>query len=54
MTVIHKVTVAKAAGGDALEFVLSDKTKDRYGDVIDPKGWVLANFKKNPIALFNH
>ena len=54
MTVIHKVTVAKAAGGDALEFVMSDATKDRYGDVIDQSGWVLANFKKNPIALFGH
>jgi HK97 family phage major capsid protein/HK97 family phage prohead protease len=53
MTVVRKVTVAKAAGDD-LEFVLSDDTKDRYGDVIDPKGWVLDNFKKNPIALFNH
>lgn len=53
MTVIRKVTVARAAGDD-LEFVLSDDTKDRYGDVIDPKGWQLANFKKNPIALFNH
>src|SRR5215207_6321178 len=50
---VRKVTVAKAAGDD-LEFVLSDDTKDRMGDVIDAKGWVLANFKKNPIALFNH
>lgn len=53
MTVVRKVTVAKAAGAD-LEFVLSDATKDRMGDVIEPKGWDLSNFKKNPIALFNH
>lgn len=53
MTVIHKTTVALAAG-DALTFVLSDATKDRMGDIIDPKGWVLDNFKDNPIALFNH
>jgi len=54
--VIHKVFMAqvtRAADGD-LEFVLSDDTKDRLGDVINPKGWVLDNFKKNPIALFNH
>jgi HK97 family phage major capsid protein/HK97 family phage prohead protease len=53
MTVIHKTTVAQAAG-DPLTFVLSDATKDRMGDVIDPKGWVLDNFKQNPMALFNH
>src|SRR4051812_37618363 len=53
MTVIHKTTVALAAG-DPLTFVLSDATKDRMGDIIDPKGWVLDNFKANPMALFNH
>jgi HK97 family phage major capsid protein/HK97 family phage prohead protease len=53
MTVIHKTTVALAAG-DPLTFVLSDATKDRMGDVIDPKGWVLDNFRSNPMALFNH
>jgi HK97 family phage major capsid protein/HK97 family phage prohead protease len=53
MTVIHKTTVAQAAG-DPLTFVLSDATKDRMGDIIDPKGWVLDNFKQNPMALFNH
>jgi HK97 family phage prohead protease/HK97 family phage major capsid protein len=50
---IHK-TIAVRAGDDPLEFVLSDDTKDRYGDIIDPKGWILKNFKNNPIALFNH
>lgn len=54
MTIVRKVTVAKATADDDLEFVLSDDTKDRYGDVIDPAGWVLTNFRKNPIALFNH
>lgn len=51
MTIIHKVA---ASGGDGLEFVLSDATVDRYGDIVDPTGWVLNNFKKNPIALFGH
>ncbi|SRR6266851_822853 len=36
------------------EFILSDATPDRYDDVIDPDGWDLKNFNKNPIALFNH
>lgn len=51
MDMIRK-TVAGGDGG--LEFVLSDGTVDRYGDVIDPEGWKLANFRKNPIALFGH
>lgn len=50
MTIVHKT----AAGGDGLEFVLSDATVDRYGDIVEPSGWVLNNFKKNPIALFGH
>jgi HK97 family phage prohead protease len=27
---------------------------DRMGDVLDPGGWELRNFLRNPIALFNH
>lgn len=48
------VRKAVASGGDGMEFVLSDDTVDRYGDVIDAAGWDLRNFKKNPIALFGH
>ena len=36
------------------EFVLSDETPDRMDDVILSDGWDLKNFKRNPIALFNH
>lgn len=43
-----------AGGGEGLEFVLSDATVDRHGDVVDPAGWDLRHFKKNPIALFAH
>ena len=39
---------------DPLEYVLSDETVDRYGDVIAVSGWKLSHFKNNPIALFNH
>lgn len=42
------------AGDGGLEFVLSDETVDRYGDIIEAAGWVLSNFRKNPIALFGH
>jgi HK97 family phage prohead protease/HK97 family phage major capsid protein len=50
MNMIFK-TVASDGG---LEFVLSDDTVDRYGDIIVASGWMLTNFKKNPIALFGH
>lgn len=49
--IVHKTV---ASDGDGLEFVLSDATVDRYGDIVDPAGWDLRNFKKNPIALFGH
>jgi HK97 family phage prohead protease/HK97 family phage major capsid protein len=39
---------------NGMEFVLSDETPDRMGEIISSDGWVLTNFKKNPIALFNH
>ena len=46
----------KTHAGDVngTEYVLSDETPDRMDDVIMSDGWDLANFKRNPIALFNH
>jgi HK97 family phage major capsid protein/HK97 family phage prohead protease len=46
--------VARQSADDPLEFILSDETVDRYGDIIEAKGWELDNFKSNPIALFGH
>src|SRR5215475_6852259 len=40
--------------GHGTEFVLSDATVDRMGDVIEPRGWRLDSFFGNPVALFNH
>jgi HK97 family phage prohead protease len=39
---------------DPFEFVLSDESVDRMGDVIRASGWSLTAFKSNPIALFGH
>jgi HK97 family phage prohead protease len=49
-------SVRKTHSGEVsgMEFVLSDETPDRLDDVILANGWELTNFKKNPIALFNH
>ena len=32
----------------------SDDSVDRHGDRINPKGWDLENFKKNPVIMLNH
>jgi HK97 family phage prohead protease len=48
----HKTHTGKTSEG--LEYVLSDETPDRLGDVIMADGWDLTNFQKNPIALFGH
>lgn len=32
-----------------MEFIGSDGSLDRYNEVVDPKGWQLANFKSNPV-----
>lgn len=37
-----------------LEFIGSDETTDRYGDVIEVDGWDLKNYKKNPVFLWAH
>ena len=50
----YAVKSAPPPGGEPNEFVMSDSSVDRVGDVVEAKGWVLANFKNHPIALFNH
>jgi len=49
--IIHKTHTGEINGS---EYVLSDETPDRMGDVIESAGWDLREFKKNPIALFGH
>ncbi len=53
MQPVRKST-AQPAGENPLIFVMSDASVDRMGDVIEQNGWVLRNFKNNPMALFNH
>ena len=50
----YAVKSAPPPGGAPNEFVMSDGSIDRMGDVIEPKGWMLDHFKSHPIALFNH
>src|SRR6188768_3071758 len=51
--IVHKSAAVVQVGGD-FHFVVSDASVDRMGDVIEPNGWDLAQFRSHPIALFNH
>jgi HK97 family phage prohead protease len=37
-----------------IKFLISTDAVDRDGDSIDPKGWDVASYKKNPIVLWSH
>ena len=45
---------ARPTDADPFEYVMSDESIDRMGEVIQADGWDLAAFKSNPIGLFNH
>jgi hypothetical protein len=46
--------VKPKASGRSLDFIASDETQDRYGDVIRADGWDLSAFKRNPVFLWAH
>ena len=37
-----------------VSFVASTANEDRYGDIINQKGWDLSKFRANPVILLNH
>jgi HK97 family phage prohead protease len=45
---------AAPAGSSRLQFVASTGGVDRYGEVIEPTGWVLDSFRQNPVFLNSH
>jgi HK97 family phage prohead protease len=51
---LYQQRAAPPPGGEPDEFVLSDGTLDRMGDVIEPAGWQLDQIKSDPPVLFNH
>jgi HK97 family phage major capsid protein/HK97 family phage prohead protease len=50
--IVRKSRIAEPSSD--LEYVLSDSTVDRYGDVVDVTGWEPASLKGHVSALFNH
>ena len=53
-TYIMKRTEPTSSTKEKVSFVASSATPDRYGDIIDVKGWVLDNYKRNNVILLNH
>ena len=45
---------SKTTKDKPIKFVASTSTPDRYGDVVDQKGWDLRAYNRNPVVLFNH
>jgi uncharacterized protein len=47
---------AKALEGEAaiLQITASDATLDRYDEVIDPNGWDLKDYQRNPVIVNSH
>jgi HK97 family phage prohead protease len=42
------------AGRRVIRFTFSDGSVDRMGDTIDPNGWDLPDYKRNPVVLWAH
>lgn len=53
-TLPTEIKADASAESRAVTFTVSTGTVDRDGDVINPKGWQLDNYRKNPVVLFGH
>ena len=53
-TYIVKRAKSKKKETEKVSFIASTSSPDRYGDVIDQKGWITDNYRKNPVVLLNH
>lgn len=54
MEIVRKAATLNQVGDGEYQFIASDETPDRYGDIVRANGWELANYKRNPIVLFGH
>lgn len=51
---VYKASELSQTADGQYEFVASDESVDRMGDIIRVSGWELGNYKRNPIVLFQH
>ena len=55
LTIVGKPNITEENLQDhVVRFVASDATPDRWGDIINPKGWDLKEYRKNPVFLLQH
>ena len=47
-------TTITSAGARTLRFTISTANPDRANDTIDPRGWHLDDFRRNPVVLWSH
>jgi len=47
-------STSKEGENDIYEVLVSSGKVDRFGDTINPKGWYLTNYNKNPVILWAH
>ena len=47
-------TIQNSTPPAVLDFIASDDTLDRYGEVLDPGGWRLDNYRRNPVFQNAH
>lgn len=52
--IVYKATDVQKVSDGTYEYVASDESVDRYGDVIRVAGWELKHYRANPIILFAH
>jgi len=52
--VVFQDAMFKVADDNSISWVMSDFSVDRDLERIDPAGWDLKNFKKNPVVLWSH
>ena len=50
----QSMPLSPQVGERFLDVIVSDESTDRYGDVIIASGWQLANYQRNPVALWLH
>lgn len=53
-TYIPEVTAGESNGVRKAAFVVSTGSEDRDGDIVNPDGWDLSSYRKNPVVLWAH
>jgi HK97 family phage prohead protease len=55
---VQKLAVAEAVpiegAARTIRMTLSDGSTDRMGDKLDPAGWELGQYRRNPVVLWSH